>query len=50
MSEAIFSYQGLPTIVQCNQEESMRYICAKFANKVMENIDELYFIYGGQAL
>ena len=50
MAEAVFNYQGQPTIIQCNQEDSMQYICAKFANKLMENIDDLYFIYGGQAL
>ena len=49
-AEAIFSYQSQITTIQCNQEDSMKYICAKFANKVMENIDELYFIYGGQAI
>ena len=50
MAEVVFSYQSLPTIIQCSQEDSMRFICSKFANKIMENIDELYFIYGGQTI
>ena len=50
MAEIIFSFQNQTTIIQCKQEDSMKDICIKFANKIMKNYEELVFRYGGEKI
>ena len=50
MTEIIFSFQNQTTIIQCKQEDSMKDICIKFANKIMRNVNELIFMYGGEKI
>ena len=50
MAEAIFSYNGTNTTIQCNKEEKMKDIIDKFANKTQIDIKSLGFIYGGDRL
>jgi len=50
MAEIIFSFQNQITIIQCKQEDPMKDICIKFANKIMRNADDLIFMYGGEKI
>ena len=50
MAEAIFSYNGANTNIQCNKEEKIKDIINKFANKTQIDIKSLGFIYGGDKL
>ena len=50
MAEAIFNYNGINTVVQCNPEEKMKDIINRFANKVQKDIKSLCFIYGADNL
>ena len=50
MAEIIFTYNTIPTSIQCQKNESMKEICQRFADKVKINLSEVYFLYGGQTL
>ena len=50
MAEVVFNYNGKKTIIQCNKNEKMENICQRFASKVNESIDTVYFLYGGQSI
>ena len=46
MSKIIFSYNGLETIIQCNEQEKMKEIIKRYKSKI--NTEEnIYFIYNG---
>ena len=46
MSKIIFSYNGLETIIQCNEEEKMEEIIKRYKNKIKVE-ENIYFIYNG---
>ena len=46
MSKIIFSYNGLETIIQCNEEEKMKEIIKRYKNKIKVE-ESIYFIYNG---
>ena len=50
MAEIIFTYNTIPTSIQCQKNESMKEICQRFADKVKINLSEVLFLYGGQTL
>ena len=47
MSEINFMYQSTETIIQSKNDDLMKDICQKFANKISININDIYFIYNG---
>ena len=50
MAEAIFNYNGVNTVIQCNLEEKMKDIMNKFTNKIQKDLNSLNFLYGGEKL
>ena len=50
MSEVIFKYNGIDTLIQCKFEDKFNDICQKFCIKSKNNINNLLFIYGGEIL
>ena len=50
MAEAIFNYNGVNTVIQCNLEEKMKDIMNKFSNKIHKDLNSLNFLYGGEKL
>ena len=47
MAEAIFSYEGINTTVQCNLNDRMKDIIANFLNKINEKGDNFFYLYNG---
>ena len=45
MAEIIFTYNTIPTSIQCKKNESMKEICQRFANKVKINLSEVLLIW-----
>ena len=45
-----FTLDGLPLLIQCNENDVMKDICQKYANKIQRNINTLVFLYGGNEL
>ena len=43
MSKIIFNYEGVYTTVACEENEKMKEICKKYGNKVLIDINNLYF-------
>ena len=50
MAEVIFNFNGKKTIIQCTKNEKMESICQRFASKVNESRDTIFFLYGGQSI
>ena len=50
MAEAIFNYNGVNTVIQCNLEEKMKDIMNKFSNKIQKDLNSLNFIYDADKL
>ena len=50
MSIAIFLFNGNEIKIQCSKEDKMKDICLKFVSKINMNINEIYFIYGGNII
>ena len=50
MAEVVFNFNGKKTIIQCNKNETMASICQRFASKVNESLDTVYFLYAGQSI
>ena len=51
MATVKFNFNGADTIVLCSKTTSMKDIIKKFGNKrQIDNVDNLYFIYGGNKL
>jgi len=50
MINAIFTFKGNNTIIQCNKEDKMKDICYKYANKIGIDINLIYFLYNGMQL
>ena len=47
MAKVIFTFKGANTVIFCQKEEKMEDIYQKFVREVGEDIDDVYFIYGG---
>ena len=45
-----FTLDGVPLSIQCNENDVMKDICQKYANKIQRNINTLVFLYGGNEL
>ena len=41
----IFTLDGVPLSIQCNENDAMKDICQKYANKINRNINSLVFLY-----
>ena len=50
MASVIFSYDGRETTIQCQPLDKMRNICQKFVSKISSDINQIYFISGGNQL
>jgi len=50
MINAIFTFKGINTVIQCNKEDKMKDICSKYANKIGIDINLIYFLYNGMQL
>ena len=50
MSAAIFIFNGNKIKIQCSKEDKMKDICLKFVSKINININDIYFIYGGNII
>ena len=48
MAETFFIFNGIQTTIQCKKDELMKDICQKFSNKINIDINNLYFLYGGE--
>ena len=46
----IFTLDGDDLTIQCSQEEKMKDICQRYANKIEANLYSLMFLYGGDKL
>ena len=44
-ANVIFTLDGVPISIQCNENDVMRDICQKYANKIQKNINSLVFLY-----
>ena len=49
-ANVIFTLDGLSLSIQCNENDVMKDICQKYANKIKRNINSLVFLYGGNQL
>ena len=49
-TKVIFTLDGIPLSIQCNENDIMKDICQKYANKIQRNINILAFLYGGSQL
>ena len=47
MIEAIFIFNGVEILLQCNINDKLLNICNKFISKISIDINRLYFLYGG---
>ena len=47
MAEAIFNYEGINTTIQCELNEKMKDIIAKFVIKIENKENNLYYLYNG---
>ena len=48
--EVIFEYKGQKISIQCKRDEKMKDISERFANKIVENLNNLDFLYSGGKL
>ena len=47
MAEVEFNYNGKKTTIQCNLNEKIKDIIKKYIGKIEKNVDDIYFLYGG---
>ena len=50
MAEVTFIYEGQKTLIQCNKNDKMKDICQKFSLKSNVQLNNIFFLYGGQNL
>ena len=50
MASVIFSYDGRESTIQCKSQDKMRDVCEKFVSKINVDINQIYFISGGNQL
>jgi hypothetical protein len=48
MANTEFIYNAQKTIIQCNPNDLLEDIIKKFCLKVTKNMEDIYFLYGGQ--
>ena len=49
-AKVIFTLDENDVTIQCSQDEKMRDICQRYANKTDNNINSLLFLYAGKKL
>ena len=49
MNQVEFKYNGLSSIIQCNQNEKIKNICKQFCNKSKIDKNNIFFSYDGKA-
>ena len=49
-ANVIFTLDGENLTIQCSENNLMKDICQKYANKIQRNINSLFFLYGGNQL
>ena len=49
-ANTIFTLEGVSLTIQCTENDIMKDICQKYANKIQRNINTLVFLYGGNEL
>ena len=49
-TNVIFTLDEVPLSIQCNENDIMKDICQKYANKIQKDINSLVFLYGGNQL
>ena len=50
MTDIEFFYKGSKTVIQCKEDEKMENNYKKFATKTGEDLNSLYFLYGGNKI
>lgn len=50
MSKVIFHFKESKTDIFCKENEKMREICSRYASKIGEDLDSLFFIYSGKSI
>ena len=50
MSKVVFIFEGSRIEIQCSEEDKMKDICLKLANKIDKNINNIYFLYNGNTI
>ena len=50
MSSVKFDYLQQIYVIPCNENEKMKDICKRLANKINLNLSDLYFMYSGNIL
>ena len=50
MSSIIFTLNGVRTAIQYNQGDKIKDICQKYVQKVEKDVNNLFFVYGGEKL
>ena len=48
MASVEFIYNGIPTIIQCEENQKMEEICNNFIKKSNVNGNEIYYFYDGK--
>ena len=49
-ANVVFTLDGIDVTIQCSQNEKMRDICQRYANKIQTNLNSLLFLYGENKL
>ena len=49
-ANVVFTLDGIDVTIQCSQDEKMRDICRRYANKIETNLSSLLFLYGGNKM
>ena len=50
MSKVIFIFNGEKINIQCLNEDKMKDICSKYSNKINKNVNDIFFLYGGNII
>ena len=50
MSKVIFNYNQIETEIQCEKDETMQQICARYATKIEKELISLIFMYSGKII
>ena len=50
MSKVIFDFNQIETIIQCDENETMKKICSKYASKIQKELKTLIFMYSGKTI
>ena len=49
-ANVVFTLDGIDLTIQCSQNEKMKDICQRYANKMQTNLNSLLFLYGGNRM